>query len=99
MDLIDALGLRERKNLETRRALVSVTLELFAERGLNTMTVRAEKLTASASNEARTVHLCGLSWVGAGEGCRFASSLLTAAPEPRRQRLRRELDSASTGFR
>ena len=98
VDPIDALGLRERKKLETRRALVSVTLELFAERGLNTTTVRAETLTASASHEARAVHLCGLSWVGAGEGCRFANSLLTAAPEPRRQRPRHELDSTSTGM-
>ena len=70
VDLNDALGLRERKKLETRRALVSVTLELSAERGLNTTTVRAETLTASASNEARAVHLRGLSWGGAGEGCR-----------------------------
>ena len=64
VDLNDALGLRERKKLETRRALVSVTLELFAERRLNTTTVRAETLTASASNEASAVHLSGLSWVG-----------------------------------
>ena len=67
VDLIDAVGLRERKKLETRRALVSVTLELFAERGLNTTTVRGETLTASASNEARAVHLCGRS--GSGGRC------------------------------
>ena len=94
VDLIDALGLRERKKLETRRALVSVTLELFTELGLKTTTVRAETLTASASNEDQ--HGSPL-WTQLGRGV-IADTLLTPAPEPRRQRPRRELDSTSTGM-
>lgn len=72
VDLIDALGLRERKKLETRLALVSVTLELFAERASYHDGAR-RNVDRLRLHEASAVHLCGLSWVGAGEGSRSRS--------------------------
>ena len=75
VDLIDALGLRERRKLETRRALVSVTLGLFAERGLQYCDGARRDVDRLRLQQARAVHLCGLSWVGAGGGALFRQLL------------------------
>jgi AcrR family transcriptional regulator len=55
VDRVDAdLGRRARKKLETRRALVSAALELFAARGVDTTTV--EDIADAVNVSARTFH-------------------------------------------
>src|SRR5262245_18169118 len=48
------LGLRERKKLETRRALVAAALELFSARGVDATTL--EDIAAALNVSARTFH-------------------------------------------
>ncbi len=53
-DTLDELGRRERKKIETRRALVDAALELFTERGVEATTV--DDIADAVDVSARTFH-------------------------------------------